>query len=149
MPAWMPGRKAYHHYIARRKATIIARRYLPEIRSALEKLDTETRWELKDYLKRLYDALVHEGLAVPEYLEVNLLNEQLWKNLHQSYLHFICDIATTSLPPMSLAEFKHAVRKREQEYVERPLVRDMEADWKRWGLDIGRRTDKSKEKAGG
>ena len=149
MPTWMPGRHAYHRYIARRKATIIVRRYLPEIHTALEKLDTGTRWELHNYLTRLYAGLKQEGLAAPEYLHTSLLDDQWWKDLQRSYLHFMCDVATSSLPPLSLDQFKQEVRKREQAYVERPLIRAMEADWKRWGLDIGRRADKPKEKAGG
>ena len=131
MPTWMLWSQAYQQYIARRKATIIARRYLPEIRSALEKLDTETLWELKGYLTRLYNALEQEGLAVPEYLDAKLLNEQLWKDLQHSYLAFVQTIAASSLPPLSLAEFKQEVREREREYVERPIMRAIESDLQR------------------
>ncbi len=133
MPTWMPWSQTYHQYIARRKATIIARQYLPEIQSALEKLDSETLWELRNYLTRLYIGLAQEGLAVPEYFDVKFLNEQLWKNLQRSYLNFVRNVATSSLPPMSLEEFAREVRKREREYVERPVVQAIGEDLQRWG----------------
>ena len=133
MPARVPFGKAYHQYIARRKATLIVRRYLPDIQSALDKLDTETLWELRNYLRRLYAGLAQDGLSVPEYFDVKLLDEQLWKDLQRSYLHFMRDVATSSLPPLSLAEFKHEVRERDREYVERPLVQAIEADLQKSG----------------